>query len=98
MLLTILYFLIGLAVAFVSFRLSRRFVRDRLRYVDAAQRGAAPWLAGIGALAIGAVIVALVPGLGAGMALTFAFAVGTGVAAGARDVREGRGLLDDGRL
>jgi hypothetical protein len=98
MLLTVISFLLALAVAFVSFRLSRRFVRDRLRYVDAAQRASTPWIAGLGALLVGALIVALVPGLGAGMALTFALAVGSGVAAGARDVREGRGLLDDGRL
>ena len=96
--LTVISFLIGLAIAFVTFRLSRSFVRDRLRYVDAAQRASAPWIAGAGALAVGAVIFALIPFLGVGTALTFALAVGTGVAAGARDVREGRGLLDDGRL
>ena len=49
-------------------------------------------------LATEPLIVALIQWLSLGTALTFAFAVGTGVAAGARDVREGRGLLDDGRL
>jgi hypothetical protein len=94
--LLMLSILIALAVAFVGFRFSRQFVRGRLRFVDAAQRSSAPWLAGGGALLIGALLVALVPGLGVGTALTFALAVGTGVAAGARDVREGRHLLDDG--
>ena len=98
MLLTVISFLLALAIAYVSFRLSRNFVRDRLRYVDAVQRASTPWIAGAGALAVGAIIVALIPWLSVGTALTFAFAVGTGVAAGARDVREGRGLLDDGRL
>ncbi|AHG92012.1 hypothetical protein J421_4475 [Gemmatirosa kalamazoonensis] len=95
--LLMLSILIALAIAFVGFRLSRRFVRDRLRFVDAAQRTSAPWLAGIGALVLGAVVVALIPGLSVGTAVAFALAIGTGVAAGARDVREGRHLLDDGR-
>lgn len=88
--------LIALAVAFFGFSAARRFVRDKLRFVDAAQRGSAPWLAGAGALLVGALIAALVPGIGGATALTFALAVGTGVAAGARDVRTGRHLLDDG--
>jgi hypothetical protein len=90
-------FLIALAVAFLGFSAARRFVRDKLRFVDAAQRASTPWLAGGGALLIGAIIVALIPGVGAPTALTFALAVGTGVAAGARDIRTGRHLLDDGR-
>lgn len=89
-------FLIALAVAVLGHRIARRFVRDRLRFVEAAQRASAPWLAGGGALLLGAIIVALIPGLGAPTALTFALAIGTGVAAGARDIRQGRHLLDDG--
>jgi hypothetical protein len=88
--------LIALAVAFFGFSAARRFVRDKLRFVDAAQRASAPWLAGGGAFLIGGLIVALIPGVGFPTALTFALAVGTGVAAGARDVRTGRHLLDDG--
>ena len=97
MLATIISFLIGLAIAFVTFRLSRRFVRERLRYVDAAQQPYAPWLAGAGAFLVGWILVALLPVIGIGTALTFAFAVGSGVAAGAHDIRTGHGLLDDGR-
>jgi hypothetical protein len=94
--LLMLSFLIALAIAVLGFRAARRFVRDRLRFVDAAQRASAPWLAGIGALVVGAIVVALVPGLSIGTALTFALAIGTGVAAGAHDIRTGRHLLDDG--
>jgi len=88
--------LIALAVAFFGFSASRRFVRDKLRFVDAAQRASAPWLAGGGALLIGVILAALIPGVGVPTAVTFALAIGTGVAAGARDVRQGRHLLDDG--
>jgi len=94
--LLMLSILIALAVAFLGFRFSRQFVRGRLRFVDAAQRASAPWLAGVGALILGALIVTPLPWVGLGTAVTFALAVGTGVAAGARDVREGRHLLDDG--
>jgi hypothetical protein len=68
---------------------SRRFVRNRLRYVDAVQKGIAPWVAGAAAFVAGAVIVPFLPIVGIGTALTAGLAVGTGVAAGARDIRSG---------
>ncbi|MBV9879721.1 MAG: hypothetical protein JO180_04455 [Gemmatirosa sp.] len=89
-------FLIALAIAVFGHRAARHFVRERLRFVEAAQRGSAPWLAGGGAFLLGAIVAWLVPGLGVLSAVTFALAIGTGVAAGARDVRQGRHLLDDG--
>lgn len=89
--------LIALVVAVFGFSAARRFVRDKLRFVDAAQRGSAPWLAGGGAFLIGAILAALIPGVGTVTALTFALAIGTGVAAGARDVRQGRHLIDGSR-
>jgi hypothetical protein len=95
--LLMLSLLIALAVALFSFSAARRFVRDKLRFVDAAQKAYAPWLAGAGAFLIGSVLVALLPWVGAGTALTFGLAIGTGVAAGARDVRLGRHYLSDGR-
>jgi hypothetical protein len=88
--------LIALAVAIFGFSAARRFVRDKLRFVDAAQRTSAPFIAGGGALLIGAVLALLIPGVGTGTALAFALAIGTGVAAGARDVRTGRHLISDG--
>jgi hypothetical protein len=57
--------------------------------VDAIQKSLAPVVAGgVAFLAAGAV-VAIVPVLGIGTALSAAFAVGSGVAAGARDIRQG---------
>lgn len=70
---------------------ARRFVRERLRFVDAVQRRRAPWIAGGAALLIAAPIAWVAPVIGLGSALLFGAAVGTGVAYGARDVRRGTG-------
>ena len=86
-------FLVSLAiltvVATVLHGTTRKFVRNRLRYVDAVQKSIAPWAAGGAAFLAGSVVVGLLPVVGIGTALTAAFAVGTGVAAGARDIRQG---------
>lgn len=85
----ILMFVLLTVAATVLHGSARRFVRNRLRYVDLVQRGAAPWIAG-GATFLGAaLIVGLLPFVGIGTALTAAVAIGTGVAAGARDIRQG---------
>lgn len=68
---------------------TRKFVRNRLRYVDAVQKAIAPWLAGGAAFLVGSVVVGVLPVVGLGTALTAALAVGSGVAAGARDIRQG---------
>lgn len=89
--------LIGFAVAVLLatflVRTSRRVVRTRLRYVDAVQRGVTPWMAGGAVFLLGWVLSPLLPFFGIGTALTAGLAVGTGVAAGARDIREGSSLL-----
>lgn len=66
---------------------SRKFVRERLRFVDSAHRRAAPWIVGTAAAVIAAPVVAIVPLIGAGTAILFGAGVGTGVAHGSRDVR-----------
>lgn len=85
--------MIGIAVAaaavILGYMNSRRFVRTRLRYVDAAQRWATPWVAGLGAALIATPVAWLLPVVGGGTALLFGIAVGAGVAHGARDVRRG---------
>jgi len=68
---------------------TRRFVRDRLRYVDAVRKGLAPWLAGGVALLVAAPVMAVLPIVGAGTALTVGLAVGMGVANGVRDIKQG---------
>ncbi|MBP6774463.1 MAG: hypothetical protein KA154_15815 [Gemmatimonadaceae bacterium] len=85
----ILSFAIATAVAFILHGSTRRFVRNRLRYVDAVQKALAPWAAGGAAFLVGALLVPVLPIVGIGTALTAALAVGSGVAAGARDIRQG---------
>lgn len=87
--LSLVAFVITLAVVAASYVVSRRFVRERLRFVDAVQRGTAPWIAAAGALLVGMVAALVLPFVGAGTALCFALAVGLGVSAGARDIRRG---------
>jgi hypothetical protein len=66
---------------------SRVFVRSKLRFVDAVQTMKAPIIAGVGAALVAAPVVAILPLVGAGTAVLFGLGVGTGVAAGARDIR-----------
>lgn len=94
--------LIGLAASaaatVVGYVGSRRFVRDRLRYVDAIQKGTAPVIAGVGAALLATPVVWILPLVGGGTALLLGVAVGAGTAAGARDVRSGTsyaGLLGE---
>ncbi len=82
-------FAIASILAIVLHGTTRRFVRSRLRYVDSVQKGIAPWAAGGAAFLVGAVLVPFLPLVGLGTALTAGLAVGTGVAAGARDIKRG---------
>ncbi|GMV09958.1 MAG TPA: hypothetical protein PKC83_05385 [Gemmatimonadaceae bacterium] len=83
----LLGFAATIAAVVIGYTQSRAFVRERLRYVDAAQSGIAPLLAGFGAAIIASPIVALLPLVGGGTALAFGISVGMGVANGQRDVR-----------
>jgi hypothetical protein len=86
MLMILLSFLVSTVVVILGYAQSRNFVTRRLRYVDAVQTAIAPIIAGIGAALLAIPFTAL-PLVGVGTALSFGFAVGAGVAAGARDVR-----------
>ena len=66
---------------------SRGFVRRRLKYVDAVQKGSAPVVAGLAAGAVALPVVVIVPLVGLGTAVLFGMGVAAGVAAGARDLR-----------
>lgn len=77
----------GVATA-VGYLRTRSFVSRRLRYVDAAQRGAMPWLFGGVATMVAAPVVWVLPLVGAGAALLFGAGVGVGAAAGARRIRQ----------
>jgi len=86
-----LVFLVGLAAATAAavfgYSRSRRFVIDRMRYVDIVNHPAAPVVAAVGAAAIAAPVVAILPIVGLGTALSFGVSVGVGVAAGRSDIR-----------
>lgn len=75
------------AAAIIGYTQARGFVRERLRYVDAAQSPVAPLLAGGGAFVVGAFIAGLLPLVGVGTAMAFGVSVGLGVVSGQRDVR-----------
>ncbi|MGH7665631.1 MAG: hypothetical protein ACRENI_15285 [Gemmatimonadaceae bacterium] len=79
--------LIALGAAMAGFKLARRFVRERLRFVDAVQRRIAPFAAGLGAMLLAAPVALLLPIVGAGTAISVGLGVGFGVARGAKDVR-----------
>lgn len=79
--------LVLVAVAFGGFVTARRFVRDRLRYVDAVQRSSSPWLAGIGTTLAALPVVWILPVVGLGTAVMLGASVGLGVARGLSDIR-----------
>jgi hypothetical protein len=85
--LTILALAASFVAAYIGYSQARAFMRNRLRFVDAAQTMWAPLLAGAGAAVIALPIVGLLPLVGSGTALAFGASVGFGVANGQRDIR-----------
>jgi hypothetical protein len=83
----LLSFLASTVFAIVGYAQARSFVTRRLRYVDAVHTAFAPIIAGVGAALLALPIMALLPYVGVGTALSFGIAVGAGVAAGSREVR-----------
>jgi hypothetical protein len=80
---------ISLALTGFGFAVARRYVRDRLKYVDAVQTMRAPIIAGLVAWAI-LMPFTMLPFIGVGTAIVFGLSVGLGVRAGAADIRVGR--------
>jgi len=83
----LLGFLASTVLALVGYSQARAFVTGRLRYVDAVHTAIAPIIAGVGAALIALPLVAIIPFVGAGTALSFGLSVAFGVAAGSREVR-----------
>lgn len=79
--------------AVVGYVQSRRFVSRRLRYVDAIQSPAAPFVAGAAAVVVAAPVVWALPIVGGGTALIFGIATAAGTRAGVKRIR---GLLSPG--
>ena len=73
--------LVGIAALAVGFVGARRFVRRKLRFVDAVQNPLAPLVAGVAATAI-ALPVTILPLVTVLTALAFGVGVGTGVVSG----------------
>lgn len=85
--------LIGLAIAFgaswFGYSTARRFVRERLRYVDAALSPGAAVMAGLIAAIVAYPVAWILPFVGAGTAIVFGLGTGLGARAGAADVKRG---------
>lgn len=83
--------LIGLAAAAgagtLGYLRSKSFVARRLRYVDAVQSPAAPFIAGAAATAVATPIVWVLPIVGAGTAIVFGVATAVGTRAGVKRIR-----------
>lgn len=82
-------FVIAAITAIFGYNVAKRFVRDRLRYVDGAHKPTTPIIAGIGAYLLAIVVVGFLPIVGIGTAIAFALSVALGAAAGSREVKSG---------
>lgn len=87
---------VSFAISWMTYGTARRFVRERLRYVEAALTPGAAVVAGVVATIVAAPVVGLlhiIPIVGAliggGTALVFGLSVGFGVRSGALDVKRG---------
>jgi hypothetical protein len=81
--------IIASAAAIGGFVQTRAFVKRRLRYVDAVQKGVAPVIAGAAAAIVVSPLAAL-PLITGATAIALGAGVGFGTHAGAKDIREGR--------
>lgn len=74
---------------------SRHFVGQKLRYTSIVEKPMLGVWVGVGATALAAPVVAVIPFIGAGTAIAIGVGIGTGVALGVKDSREPPKLLDD---
>lgn len=86
---TMIAFIIAAVAAILGYSATKKFVRDRLRFVDGAHRPTTPIIAGISTFLVGWLVVGLLPIVGIWTALTFALSVAFGAAAGSREVKSG---------
>jgi len=86
---TMIAFIIATVAAILGYSAAKKFVRDRLRFVDGAHKPTTPIIAGIGAYLIAMIVVGLLPIVGIGTAISFALSVAFGAAAGSREVKSG---------
>ncbi len=74
------------AAAAYSYIKSRKFVRSKLRFVDAIQNPAVPLVVGVGT-AVAASALSFLPIITVGTGLLVGLAVGAGVLHGSKDVK-----------
>ncbi len=75
------------AAAFGGHVFVKKFVRERLRFVDGVQKRGVPLAVGLASAAAVAIPIAILPFMGTMTMIVFGVAVGTGVAAGRRDIK-----------
>lgn len=80
---------VSLGLSYLGFAVARRFVHDKLKFVDAAQTMKASIIAGLVAWGI-MMPFTFLPFIGLGTAVVFGLSVGMGVRAGQKDIRYGR--------
>jgi hypothetical protein len=90
--LDLLAFAATIAAGAFGYITARKYVRDRLKFVDGVQTLKAPLIAALAAWAIATPLTWVLPLVGAGTAILFGVSVGFGVRAGARDIRVDRRL------
>jgi hypothetical protein len=81
---------ITLGVAAVGYIQARAFTRKKLQFVDSAQSGVAPVIAGVVTAVAAGIVLLFVPFFGAGTALLLGAGVGAGVASGQSDIKHRR--------
>ncbi|MGH7541242.1 MAG: hypothetical protein ACRELC_09605 [Gemmatimonadota bacterium] len=85
---TFLWLMITAVASIGGYITVKRFVQNRLRYVDAIQRPFVPVVAGAVAAGIALPVVGLLPFMTAGTAILFGIGAGAGVAAGRRELKQ----------
>jgi hypothetical protein len=86
---TLISIAVSLALTGFGFAVARKYVRERLKFVDAAQTMKAPIIAGLIGWAL-LMPFTFLPFIGLGTAIVFGLSVGMGVRAGAKDIKMGR--------
>lgn len=86
---TLVAIAISLALTTAGFAVARRYVRDRLKFVDAVHTMKAPVIAGLVGWAV-MMPLTVFPLIGVGTAIIFGLSVALGVRAGAKDIKIGR--------
>ena len=89
LLFTLLSIGISLAVTTFGFMAARKYVRERLKFVDVVHTMKAPIIGGLLGWAV-FMPLTLLPFIGLGTAIVFGLSVGLGVRAGAKDIKFGR--------